>query len=90
MTPMEMRDEIAAEARAFIVAEVGFDGGQGMTEQAERFADALMPLIEEWVAKARETTWDECVVIFDSKFFGGPTKNMVLGWLINPYRRTTP
>jgi hypothetical protein len=37
-----LRDEVVAVAREFILGEVGFDAGSGMTDQAERFADVAL------------------------------------------------
>lgn len=34
-----------------------------------------------------ERAWDECVAVIRAKFFAGPIKDMVLGWLTNPYRK---
>lgn len=41
---------------------------------------------DRWLAEVKAAAWDECVAVFDAKYFGGPTKDMVLGWLANPHR----
>lgn len=38
--------------------------------------------------RMQASAWDLCVSTFKTKFFDGPTKDMVLGWLENPYKTT--
>jgi len=49
------------------------------------------PEFDRWLAEhdraVAAAAWDECVAVFEAKFFGGPTKDMVLSWLDNPYRK---
>lgn len=58
-------------------------GEAARTVQHDQFVLAEVAGLRAVAAAA----WDECVAVFGEKFFGGPTKDMVLSWLDNPYRK---
>ena len=79
-TPSERRDAIAAG----LYRKIGVLWPKRLAEEAcAELADALMPLIEEWLADV----WDECCRLFqdDLDTYGA---NIVKA--TNPYRKATP
>lgn len=46
----------------------------------------LEPLDEDTLRRTAERAWDAAVAVIEKNYFAGPTKDMILGWLQNPYR----
>ena len=89
MTPTERRDALIETLGSTVLGLYSEPGLMRDLATAEA-ADAIMSKVEEWLAEARETTWDECAARVGTPIptrgtYAGPMKHIA-----NPYRRSTP